>query len=476
MYVVLIQPPVALANEVQVAPREPPVPPWDLICLHSYLLNRTRHQSIFFDARVHPAWRDALELQLPYDCQQVVFVVRARAFEWPAALRVLQAVAERAPQAMRVLCGPLATACPEACARRPEVDAVIAGDPELTLRTLLENRHSTSRLRTVPGLALNGGTTTPVWTSDLTHLPAPAWERLPWREYTTFAQGGLRALMRLSRGHPGQPADRAVGGVTEPLRLFELDRMATSFGKAAHLGVVETLVVDPPGLWTSDRLRAWCQALCDMRNTHPWSLQLLPHILSEEECALMLDAGCRRVELIIPSPRPAELSRYGVHAELRTLHTAVRSMALSGLEVLLRGWVGGPGEGRTERADWLRLLGRLDYPPVRFQPFPLAFDAPIMHEPEHAHHVSDLASWVAQVDATEEPVMAWEGSSGQQRAQLLCADLERVVRDGWRSRWRRFRVQWRDTSVIEQLELRATSLLKPAHVPAPTERPPLQRG
>ena len=105
MYVVLIQPPVALANEVHFAPREPPAPPWDLICLHSYLLNRTRHQSIFFDARVHPAWRDALEMQLPYDCHEVVFVVRARAFEWPAALRVLQAVAERAPQAMRVLCG-----------------------------------------------------------------------------------------------------------------------------------------------------------------------------------------------------------------------------------------------------------------------------------------------------------------------------------------------------------------------------------
>lgn len=465
MYVVLIQPPVAGAHETTAAPREPPVPPWDLICLHSYLLNRTRHQSVFFDARLHADWSHALELQLPFDCHDVVFVVRARPFEWPAALQVLKASARRAPQALRVLCGPLATACPEACARHPEVDAVIAGDPELTLRALLENRHAPSRLRSIPGLALRGGTTQPVWTDDLSHLPPPAWERLPWKDYTTFARGGLRALMRLSRGHPGQPADRAVGGETEPLRLYELDRMATSFGKAAHLGVVETLVVDPPGLWTADRLHAWCQALCDVRNSHPWSLQLLPHSLSPAECELLLDAGCRRVEILLPSPRPAELACYGVRDDVRALNAAIRRVANAGLEVLLRAWVGGPGEGRSERADWLRLLGHLDYPPVRFQPFPLALDSPIMREMHLADKGGNLTTWIEQPPSEDVPVMAWEGSAGHQRARALCAELDHVIHESWRSRWRRFMVKWRETHVIEQLESRASSLMESSPTP-----------
>lgn len=460
MHVMLIQPPVHTIQPADLPPGEPPAPPWDLVGLHSYLLSRTGHQSIFFDARLYKNWVEAIDQQLPYDTHQLVVVVRARAFEWPATLQVLRTIRERAPQAMRVLCGPLATACPEICVQHQEVDAALVGDPELTLRALLENRYATGRLRQLPGLALRGRTAQPVWMPDLSPLPPPAWENLPWKSYLAHARGGLRTLMRLSRGHPGQPADRATGGANEPLRIAPLERLTASFGRGAHLGVVETLVVDPPGLWTTDQLRAWCRALQEVHNTHPWSLQLLPRVLSPGEGDDLREAGCRRVELILPSSRPGELARFGVRGDGPALRTAVQSVVDSGLEVLMRVWLGGPSEGPKEREQWLRLLQNLRFPPVRFQPFPFALDAPMVREVTPPPGTPTLNAWLSQVDQAQAPAMAWGGAEGHRRAQALGADLAQTVRESWTARWQRFWTRWRDTSVIEHLEERASGLLR----------------
>lgn len=462
MFVLLVQPPVLSNQETGLPRAEPPAPPWDLVCLHSYLQNRTGHRSLFFDARLHPDWRHALEQIMPADSRQLAVVVRARIFELPAALCVLRAVSGLAPEALRVLCGPVASARPDACAQWPELDAILAGDPEPSLRQLLDHRHAVGRLRQTAGLALRGQTTDPFWWPDLHHVPAPAWDSLPWKTYTDYARGGVRALLRVSRGHPGQAADRALGGVEEPLRYWNFDRLAPSFGKCAHLGVVETLVMDPPGIWTVDRLRAWCESLLAARNTHPWSLQMLPRTISPAEAELLLEVGCRRLEIILPSPRADELARYGLAGELRDLQTAVRSMADAGLEVLLRCWVGGPGDTHGETRAWLKLARGLRFPPMRFQVFPLALDAPLLQQVTRRPGTPTFDEWLSKASHTDPPVAAWGGAEGQAQASAMGNELNRALRQGWMPRLQRFWMRWRAISVIEELEYRAGDLAKPA--------------
>lgn len=462
MFVLLVQPPALNQQEPGHPGAEPPSPPWDLVCLHSYLQNRTGHRSLFFDGRLHTDWRHALEQIMPADSRQLVVVVRARIFELPAALCVLRAAAALAPEALKVLCGPVTSARPAACAQLPDIDAVLAGDPEPGLRQLLDNRHAGGRLRQTAGIALRGRSTDPYWWPDLHHLPTPAWDSLPWKTYTDHARGGVRALLRVSRGHPGQAADRAQGGVDEPLRFWDFDRLAPAFGKCAHLGVVETLVMDPPGIWTVDRLRAWCEALRNVRNTHPWALQLLPRTLSPDEAELLLEVGCRRIELILPSPSAPELARYGLAGDPRSLHHAVRSIAEAGLEVLLRCWVGGPGDGRGETRAWIKLARRLRYPPMRFQVFPLALDAPLLQQVTRAPGTPTFDDWLEQAGRDHPPVAAWGGAEGHTRASALSHELNLALRSGWWPRLQRFWMRWRAVSVIEDLEYRARDLSKPA--------------
>lgn len=460
MFVLLIQPTLERAAPAGGMRSEPPAPPWDLVCLHSFLRARTGCRPILFDARLFADWPQALENLTPSGGRDVIAVVRSRIFELPAARRTLEVLAERLPGAMRVLCGPLPSLRPEACARLPNVDAVIAGDPEPTLRFLIENRHAPARLQNAPGLALPGRTTSPLWWSDLNQLPSTMWEALPWRDYIHYAGGGLRALVRVSRGHSDVPANRAWGDTAEPLRFWDFNRLAQSFGRCAHLGVVENLVVDPPGIWTPDRLQAWCDALINARNTHPWSLQILPRIISASEAYQLREAGCRRLEIVLPSSRPTELARYGLPGERRGLQLAVRSMAQDGLEVLLRCWIGGPGEGRREGRRMRRLIRTLGYPPVRFQPFPFALDAPMVQEITPDPATPNLTTWLTPSGAQPPLEAAWGGAAGHARASAMCERLDYDMRHRWGPRLHRWWLRWRNTSLVDDLEQRTTELLK----------------
>ncbi len=457
MFVLLVQPPTSNAGDGGLPWPEPAAPPWDLVCLHAYLRSRTGHRVELFDARLHDDWAHALENQLPRDSRDTVLVVRARLDEWPAACAVFKVSTQLAPDALRVLAGPAASACPAAAASRAGASAVMAGDPEPILRALLENRHTPGRLRLIPGLALPGQDTKPFWWPDLGQLPVPAWDSLPWNQYTRRAAGGVRALVRISRGHPGEAADRATGGAGEPLRVWNLDRLAASFGKCAHLGVVENVMVDPPGLWTVDRLRAWCEALQSARNTHPWSLRMLPRKLSPAEAFALRQAGCRRVEFILPSARPGELAHYGIRGDAQALSMALRELTACGLEVLLRCWVGGPGAGAAHREarSWRWLAWRLQHPPMRFQVFPLALDAPLLQTEKPPPDTPTLAAWLEHDQPADVTIPAWGGKTGLAHAQATAQTLNRGMESGWMAAWQKFWTVWPTLRVIEDLELRS---------------------
>ena len=66
-------------------------------------------------------------------------------------LTLLQELKQRAPKIKMILGGPLATAVPERLARIPEVSAVVVGEGELALQSILEN--PMSEWSTLPGIA-----------------------------------------------------------------------------------------------------------------------------------------------------------------------------------------------------------------------------------------------------------------------------------------------------------------------------------
>ena len=80
------------------------------------------------------------------------------------------------------------------------------GDPEPTVRNLLDNVPDEFRRRRIPGLLFGDGPGEPVaqWVTDLRTLALPSWASVPWSTYESPGfRGGLCVELCLSRGFSG---------------------------------------------------------------------------------------------------------------------------------------------------------------------------------------------------------------------------------------------------------------------------------
>jgi hypothetical protein len=243
-----------------------------------------------------------------------------------------------------------------------------------------------------------------------------------------------------------------------------LERLAASLNRHAHLGVVENLFIDPPGVWTPPRLETWCDALLAAQCGHPWAFQCLPRLFSPAEATRLYSTGCRRVELILPTHQPAELAHYGIEPDIRLLRRSLDTLANASIGVLVRCWVGGPGKARRDATAWTRLIRRLGFPPSSLQPFPLALDAPLAAD--HTKTLPGVQEWLTSpIDAI--PVAAWGGSDGRKKALATCQEArQRLARSTLRKVSRLWR-RWRDESIIEAFETRAMAWTRGPSGPPP---------
>lgn len=467
MQVLLVHPPDATTTGDAGPAADRIAPPWDLVCLHAFLLARTGHVPHLIDTRLFSRFETDFDATLGRLAGPRLLVVHTRDLHLAEAMAVVETAHRRAPDLPIALCGPFPSAQPQQAITLPHVNYVLAGDPEPILRALLDSLHAPNRLRQIPGLYMRtGGGQGPAWLPDLAALPIPTWEGPHWIAYRTSVGGGVAAELRVSRGHSRTPADRATGGAEEPLRFWPFERLAPLVQKCAHKGASEVLITDPPGIWTPDRLRAWCHALIRARNTHPWSFHSLPRQFSAGELSDLREAGCRRLEFILPSCDPELLKRFECLHERRRLVAAVRGVAHEGMQVLVRVWTGGPEERTGERDRIVRMLEALHYPAFQPEPFPFAFDSPLARERGTAGGNLTLEAWMSWAREPwlqARPVPAWGGAEGAEAAAQTCRHVVQRIASSPRRRWQRWLSRWRSRSLIDDMETRMLALFqKPA--------------
>lgn len=396
--VLLIQPPDTACRAVPrryAVPSDPICPPWDLLCLQAYLNRKTTHVASLLDAQ----FLTDLDEQLPPILSSCP--VPDLAVIWTPLMGLGQAMAttgvlrRHCPSARVALCGPFPSLFPEAAAQLDAPDFLIAGDPEPILHHLLDTFQTPSRWERIPGLTRRGAEPgAPRWLSDLNGLVLPEWDRETLLSYASPAHFHKAVLrIRITRGHTGCPADRAFGGAGEPLRTWRLDRLAACVQRASDKGVAEVAVSDPPGIWTPTFLDQWCAALLRVRNGTPWSLRLLPTLLTDDSIDALVASRCARVVFIVPSADPDHLRKYGCVLTRRQFAATLAELQRRKLQPHLEIWLGGPEERRGERHRVVRLLKGLGFPPFVLRPFPDEPDAPLVKEIE-AEQFSDISDWV----------------------------------------------------------------------------------
>lgn len=410
-------------------------PAWDLLCLQSFLLERTGHVCHLIDTRVYENLTDALRtLEQPVEQNtDSVVIIYADVLNLGAIGFIVQYIHTHEPSMTIILSGPLVDSFPEVVRLIPHVQFGLCGDPEVILRNLLDFIDITHRLRLVPGLIMpEEPVRAPHWMERLHALSLPEWYRVNWSPYkSSHDHETLRAEARLSRGIPDSIERLAFAKPNEPVRVWSLSAMAQSFQKCAGQGIAEIFLADPPGFWTDERIVEWCRHLNVLRNTQPWGIQLFPRDLSTELLDAMGGNACHRVEFIIPTCDPALKDRYGITLPDETLRELIIKMESRNISAQLIYWIQGPGEKENESSRVARHIALLGYPKFALHPFPFHHDSLLYGEElAKGKKVPLLAEWIAwgqKPDLAHPPVALWDGINGLNQCRATMQSIQRKL-------------------------------------------------
>ncbi len=272
--------------------------------------------------------------------------------------------------------GPHATIAPRELLARPEVQAVVLGEGELTTVDLLRAWEDGGR-RPVPGawVTLPDGSAAPATAGrpvpDLDALPWPAWDLLPMERYIEAwgqldpVQPGLRGVnLCSSRGCPFtctfcQPTLRALFGPRFRQRspegvVQEIEALVARYRIQGFWFTDDTLTLDER--W----VRAFCAALTARTAGLRWGCTTRANLVSPELLRVMQAAGLRRLGLGLESA--SERIREGLYRKGVSLEAVARTARAAedlGIVTLVFVMLGAPDERRGELLHTLRAAARL---------------------------------------------------------------------------------------------------------------------
>jgi len=439
-------------------------PPWELLCLRTFISDHTRHIPTLIDCRLFSDVESDLIAAIRAVPEPRILVVNTISHALGQAVAVLAIAKRQFPAMKTAICGEFPSQFPNYVAEMSWVDYALAGDPEPVIRNLLDYQDVESRLKRTPGLIFAGSEhCKPYWVPRLHGLSVPDWTDIHWSIYQAqSAPRPLRAQMRISRGHTHVPADRAYGCTTEPMRIWPLDRLTTQMHKCASHGIAEVLLTDPPGVWTPQNLEAWCKELTRTNNTQPWSLQLLPTMLADGTVEEMAASACYRVHFIFPSCDPELLMKYGCLLEPKHFNETIAQLTHAGIKAHTHFWMGGPEEHGNESARVIRTMRRISHTKTTLHPYPFSMDSPLFRKlsaENDLHILENWLQWARDPWIIERPIPIW---GGKQTADNLLQEFETIKRANSRSpaRWlRKLAHHIQETDWIHTLEQKAISML-----------------
>lgn len=420
MNVLLIQPPdpaQGFNEEYQVEPAFRHLSPdWDLLCMMAFIRKRTQFFPHYIDTRLFFDLRKDLLNAIREIGSTRFAVVKTTCLSLGPVAAVLDILKRYHPEIHTVICGEYPSQFPDKAAIMPRVDYALSGDPEPIFQALLRHHDFPQRLRIIKGLIRgnSGESAKPQWLKNLHTLYLPTWDDVFINAYQSgFRNPKLHFHIRLSRGHSHTPADRAAPSMSEPLRTWDINRLAHFVKESAGRRVSQVIMTDPPGFWTQGRLEAWCQSLKRINNYQPWRLQLLPVNLDDDQLELLAASACAEVNFVFPNCRQDLLDRYGCEINRKEIARMVRELQARDIFVRAHFWLGGPEDPQPDPRRITNMIKALDFLPYSLHPFPFHLDSFLYRElkNEHSPHIDQWVEWASNPWLIEQPAPYWNGPS-----------------------------------------------------------------
>jgi radical SAM superfamily enzyme YgiQ (UPF0313 family) len=343
------------------------LPPIGLICLATWLRERSEHQAEVLDA--------LLEGMSPEEVARHAVATGAQAVglsgmthTWMDCLLLARAIRAAAPQLPIILGGPHATLFPMESLEHSEVDYVVVGDGEVPLTSLLDRlaqgREDTDGL---PGVLRRGDPAGSRYVHpDMADLPIPDRSLTPWRRYASVvSRRPPTTVVMSSRGCPYRCSFCSTAG-GKKFRANPAHRVVDELEHCVGLGIREFLFFDE--LFTFDRSRVLeiCRQIRERGLDVFWDVRSRVDRVDPEMLRAMAAAGCQRVQYGIESGTERVLGLYTKDMTPEQARQAVRWTREAGISTYADFMIGAPGETREEILETLRFAHSLDLDFVHF--------------------------------------------------------------------------------------------------------------
>ncbi len=264
------------------------------------------------------------------------------------ALRIIQDAKSIDPGVVTVMGGPHVTFdAVETLRRYPDVDIIVMGEGEETVRELVPILDGGGDLSTVRGIAFRSGgeivvTETRELIRDLDSLPLPARHLLPISRYRAL---GFPVSIITSRGCPNSCifclGRRMVGKVVRhrsPAAVVDEIEHILSYG-FSRINVADDIFTANPR-----KVSAVCREIRRRNIRFTWSAFSRVNTVTPEMLAEMRDAGCDAVSFGIESGNPEMLKQVKKGITLKQARNAVQMCKGEGVLAHASFIVGLPGE------------------------------------------------------------------------------------------------------------------------------------
>lgn len=273
--------------------------------------------------------------------------------------QTVAAVRERAPEVY--VLGSHGTVKPAEMLAETHADAVVRGEPELTVKELC----GSAPLSDVKGISwrsngavIHNPDQKPV---NMDQLPLPAFHKLPMHRYSYELMGDRFTLFEMSRGCASKCTFCLLKTYGAGVRKKSVDTLAreVEYG-IKKFGVRRAYFIDLEFTVLRKQVMEFCQFLIRQQYDFTWCCQTRLDLVDGELLALMKKAGCRLIHTGVEAGSDRMLELVDKRITMKQIETGMRQIHEAGIETACFFMMGFPESEKSDMDDIVRFAKKLN--------------------------------------------------------------------------------------------------------------------
>jgi len=341
------------------------LPPLGLMSIAGYLQKNTTYDIEILDCQVDRISFEKLEEILKN--KKINFIgVTTMTFTLIDVIKTAKIAKKINPNVKIILGGPHVNIYQEETMEIPEIDYLILGEGEETIKQVIENYNNVEQLKNIKGLVFRDqskiiNTGQKLLYENLDFLPFPARKLTPYKKYSSIlAKKNLVTTMFTSRGCPYNClfCDRPHLG--KKFRARSAINVVKEFEECKKLGIEEVFIYDDTFTIDQQRVIDICRGIIDKKLNIYWDVRARVNTVDYELLKLMKKAGCLRIHYGVEAGtnKILKVLRKGITLEM--VEKVFRATKKAGIQTVAYFMIGSPEETLEDIKSTMRFAKKIN--------------------------------------------------------------------------------------------------------------------